>query len=347
MAVKKLTPDETAYFCEQLTLMLNAGMQLGDGLEILAEDIDDTKIRNVCVTLSKELTDGKTLAESMETSGAFPDYAVKMVRIGAVSGRLEDVLRGLTEYYENRAEMMRMIRTAVLHPLMLLVMMTVVIIVLIVLVIPMFGDIFAQFDSSVSETVQQTVDLAYSVGTGILIVLLVIIAATLIITLLSGFTSIRNALTSFAASFPLTRRISRRFSVAKVTGAMSTMISSGLSPEEALENAAMLATEKKLSETLENCRKRILEGEYFSDVIASAGIFPSIYARSLKIAYQSGSFEAAWKKISDRCNDEATQSAANFIAFIEPAIIVVLTAVIGAILLTVMIPLMNIMSVLG
>ena len=64
----KLNPDETSYFCEQLALMLNAGMQLSDGLEILCEDLDDKRIRSVCDSLLDDLNRNETLAQAMKLS---------------------------------------------------------------------------------------------------------------------------------------------------------------------------------------------------------------------------------------------------------------------------------------
>ncbi len=349
MAVKKkmLSADETAYFCEQLALMLNAGMQLNDGLEILAEDIDDDRIKEICGVLSKALGEEKNLRQAMEEAGVFSDYTVNMVNVGILSGRLEEVLRGLSGYYENRGNLVRAVRSAVLHPLMLLVMMTAVIVVLIIKVIPMFSDIFARFDSSVSEAVEKSVDFAYSTGMTVLIVLLAVIAAAAVTAALSVMPSVRKKLAEFCSVFPLTRRLSRSFAQAKLTDAMSMMISGGLSPEEALENSLLLITDKKLSSQIEDCLRRLLEGEYFSDAVCASGILPKIYARSLKIAYSSGSFDEAWRKISLRCNEEAENSAGTIISFIEPAIVAVLAVIIGSILLTVMLPLMNIVSSLG
>lgn len=345
--IRKLTPDETSYFCEQLALMLGAGMQLGDGLEILCEDIDDKRIMAVCKALLDRLNDGNTLAGAMESSGVFPEYSIKMARIGEMTGQLEKVLNGLSEYYADRAELRRTVRSAVLHPMMLLIMMTVVIIVLVTLVLPMFGDIFEQFDSSVTAAVQQSVDTAYTVGTVILIVLPVVIIISAAVALLSYIPAFRRGLYAFLAAFPLTRRMSRRFSLAKISGAMSMMVAAGIAPDEMLDYAATLVEDKKLANTLLKCRERVLAGEYFADVISTSGIFPAMYARSLKIAYSSGAFEQAWKKLSERCNDSAMETAAGLVSFIEPAIVIVLTTVIGAILLSVMIPLMNIMSVMG
>ena len=345
--IKKLTSDETSYFCEQLAMMLNSGMALGDGFEILCEDLDDKKIMALCNSMREDLNGGKTLSQAMENSNAFPEYAVKMVTIGEITGRLETVLQGLSEYYDSRAEMARAVRSSVLHPLMLLVMMTAVIVVLITLVIPMFGNIFSQFDSSVGETVNNTVNTAFGVGSAMLIVLLVIILISVIVAILSKIPSTRRKLSNFVSVFLPTKRMSKRFSLSKISDAISMMVASGIAPDEILENAAKLIDDQKLSKKLLDCRQKVLDGESFADVISTAKIFPTMSAHSLKIAYNSGSFEKAWKKLSEQCGDAAMESASSIVAFIEPAIVIVLTTVIGAILLTVMIPLMNIMSVLG
>lgn len=347
MAGKKLGNDETAYFCEQLALMLNAGMDLGNGMELISEDIEESRVKKACCAVSEGLKDGKPLFAAMEESGAFPDYAVNMVRIGSVTGRLEDVLTGLCSYYEERAEMNRTVRSAVLHPLVLLVMMTVVIIVLVLVVIPMFGSIFSQFDSSVNELVGTTVEFAYRTGMTIMIILLALIAAVILVAALSKIPSAKQAMSRFVAVFPLIRGISEKLSRAKAVRALSTMISAGISPDEALELAETLVDGSGTAKKLRECRTKTLDGAPFADAIGEAGIFPALFARSLKIAYTAGSFEKAWKKLSDKCSEEAEQSINGLIGCIEPAIIIVLVTMIGAILLTIMIPLMNIMSVLG
>lgn len=344
---KLLSADETAYFCEQLALMLNSGMQLNDGLEILSEENDDDKIKAICCAISRSITDGKNLGQAMEETCVFPRYALNMINIGILSGRLEDVLNGLSDYYENRSDLIRAVRSAVLHPLMLLIMMTAVIIVLVIKVIPMFSDIFSQFDSVISEAAETSVNFAYSAGITVLTVLLIIIAIAGVTALLSNITSVRKKLAGFCSVFPLTRGMSRKFEQAKLTDAMSTMISSGIAPEEALENARSLITNKKLIAQIDDCRKRLIEGEFFSDAICASGILPKIYARSLKIAYTAGSFDVTWKKISTRCNEEAERTTELMISFIEPAIIAILAVMIGSIMLTVMLPLMNIVSSLG
>ncbi len=342
--LKKLNYEQTAFFCEQLWLMVNGGMQLDDGLEILADDIDDKNLSAVCGFLAKKVDSGISVSEGAAESGVFPSYAVKMIEIGCMTGKLDETLKGLSEYYEGRADMERTVRYAVFHPIMLLIMMTVVMVVLVVKIIPMFSDIFSQFDVGIGSQVQNIVNVAYSAGEIVLVILLTVI---LLMGIIVFIPPVKKAMLRLASVLPFTKGISRTLAQAKLADAMCMMIIGGIQPEEALEQATELITDKKLSAQLRDCLKRVRDGEYFSDAICNSGILPKIYARSLKIAYTSGSFETVWRKISRRSNDEAHRTIANLISMVEPAIVLVLAVMIGSVLLTIMLPLMNIMSALG
>lgn len=341
---KKLNFEQTAFFFEQLWLMVNTGMQLDDGLEILSEDMEDGNLSAICRFLSLKVDTGTSIAEAIAETGAFPSYSVRMTEIGCMSGRLDETLKGLSEYYEGRADMERTVRYAVFHPCMLLIMMTIVMIILVVKIIPMFTEIFSRFDAGIGSTVQDIVGIAYGAGEVILIVLIAFILLIGIILLVSP---VKRAVLKLASVFPLTRGISRTLAQAKLADAMCLMITSGIDPEEALEHCTGLITDKKLSAQLSDCLERVRKGEYFSDAICQSGILPKMYARSLKIAYTSGSFETVWRKISSRANEEAQRTVANLLSLVEPAIVLLLAVMIGAVLLTIMIPLMNIMSALG
>lgn len=342
--LKKLNNEQTSYFCEQLWLMVNAGIQLNDGLDLISDDIDDKNIGAVCDYLSEIICEGKPLYYAMAESRVFPGYAVKMAEIGELSGRLDDVLKGLSEYYENRADMQRTVRFSVFHPIMLFIMMAVVVIVLVVKIIPMFSDIFASFDAGTGAVVNDTVGIASTAGTIVLIVLLAIIV---IVTAIVLIPALRKAAVSFFVVFPLTNKLSMSFALAKLTDAMSMMITAGIDPENALEYAAGLNSNKRLGARIADCLERVQKGEAFTDAIGDSEMLPKTYSRSLKIAYTSGSFDTMWKKISQRCDEEAQKTAAAIISFVEPVIVVIMALMIGSVLLTVMLPLMNIMTALG
>ena len=345
--IKKLDHDEVSYFCEQLSLVINAGIPLSEGAEMIGENADDGAVTAVAKEMSGKLTEGATLFEAMDESGAFPPYAVNMVKIGTLSGRLDDVLKGLSEYYEQTADRLRNIRSAVLHPLILIAMMAAVMLVLILQVIPMFSDIFGQFDSSVREAVEASVQYAYTTGFIILTVLGVILLVSVIVALLSRIPKVRNSLSAFVAKFFITKKAAAFFTQAKFASAMSMMVSSGIEASEALENVMLLINDRDMNRRIDKCREQVIEGEPFADALNEAKLLPPIYSRSLRMAYKSGSFDEAWKKISVRCTDEANATSENLVSVIEPVMIAIMAVLIGAILLTIMLPMMDIMSVLG
>ncbi len=349
MRNKRLNYAQVEFLCEQLSMILGSGMSIPDGLTLLCSDTGDSQLTEVCQKIASETEMGTPLSQAVRNTGCFPAYAADMIALGELSGKLEDVLRGLSEYYEERDDIRRMLRSAVLHPMVLLLMMTVVIIVLVLAVIPMFGDIFSQFDSSVSATVQKTIDLAYNSGIVIMIALLAIIAVSAATAILSQVKKTGGALRRFAAAFPLTRGISEKLSLAELTRAISITVSAGVSPAEMLTHADLRSfiRDKRLAERFSDCERRVFDGEGFPQAIEESGILPPLYARSLRLAYDSGRFEEVWRKISGAYSEEASRSLVNITAVIEPAIIVILGVLIGAILLMLMVPLMNIMSVLG
>ncbi len=348
MAVKMLTDEETAFFSEQLAMIIEAGIPLADGIEILAEDAGDKRFKDIAgLVLSFMKNDDVTLFDAMDKSGIFPAYAVKMVQIGSVTGRIEDALKGLAGYYSKRADIRQTVRSSVSHPLILLAMMTVVVIVLVVKVLPMFRDIFMQFDDTAAAAVEDSISFAYSIGTAVMIILAAVLAVTLITALMMKFPAPRRVLSRLFSNFILTKGMSESMAMADVTAAMSMMAECGISPEQSLELAEGLTENKNVRNRIKSCEKMVLDGEYFADALKRSELIPGIYAHSLKVAYKSGSIDQAWQKISSRFGQEYDRRIYGAVSFIEPAIIAVLAVIIGSLLLTVMLPLTNIMTGIG
>ncbi|MBQ8787485.1 MAG: type II secretion system F family protein, partial [Oscillospiraceae bacterium] len=274
-------------------------------------------------------------------------YAVKMVKIGSLTGRLEDALNGLADYYSKRAELRQTIKSAVSHPLMLLAMMTVVIVVMVIKIIPMFRDIFFQFDDSAAAAVEGSISFAYSVGVGVMIILAAVLVITLVTAVLMRIPTTRKSLYGFVSNMIFTKKLSESMAMADVTNAVSMMASCGISPEQSLEMVYDLTENKAVRKRIKECEKLVLDGEYFADAIAKSKLLPSIYAHSLKVAYKSGSFDSAWQKISERFTQECDRKIYGAVSFIEPVIIGILAVIIGSVLLAVMLPMTDIITTVG
>lgn len=347
MKQKLLTNEEVSYFCEQLGMIIEAGIPLTDGLETLAEEADDPRLKDISSQLNNSMSEDITLAAAMEKIGLFPDYAVKTVKIGLVTGRLETTLKGLAEYYEKRADIRSTVKSAFSHPLLLLAMMTVVVIIMVVKIIPMFRDIFFRFDDSAAAAAESSVDFAYKLGIGLMVVLAAVLVIAVVIAVLSAVPKTRRMLSNAGSNLIFTRGISEAVAMADITSALSMMAECGISPEESLELAEGLTNNKRISARLSECEKLVLGGEGYADAIRKSKLLNSMDAHSLRSAYKAGTFDTAWRKISERCSSECDRRIYGAVSLIEPIIIGVIAIIIGALLLAVMLPMTDIISTLG
>lgn len=346
--MRKLTSDEVSYFCCQLAMILDSGVPLYDGLTVLAAETRDKSSDEANALMDSiigSLASEKPLYAALEDTGLFPVYCVKTVMAGELSGRLYEALSELSDYYEKDAAMRDNIRSAVVSPIIMLVIASAVIAVLIIKILPMFAEIFADSAPEIYSTITKSVNISAAAGTVMLIICgaAVLISAAFYLIWSCGETA---KIMEIAAKFPLTRKTAEAVSLAKFSGAVSMMIGSGLSPAQALQNAKGISSNPVIDEKIDRCADMVMNDVPFSDAIEQTELLPVFYAQTLRVSYRSGSFDTAWKKISSKLREEADARLRGIISAAEPALTTVLTISAGVIMLTVMIPLMNIMSAL-
>jgi type IV pilus assembly protein PilC len=154
----------------------------------------------------------------------------------------------------------------------------------------------------------------------------------------------RNFAASFAAVFPLTKNISKKIAASRFTNAMSMTLSSGMEIESALEMAVNLIDNPVYKKKFAESAEKIAGGVSFPEAIAKTGAFPGMYVKFIEIGQKTGTVDTVMKKISDMCDAEADESLSNATSFIEPLLVGILSVIIGVILVSVMIPLVQVMS---
>ena len=164
MAKPKLDSAGISLFCESVAMMLAAGIQTDEAVGMLSEDIGDAALQATCTTVYQSLNEGRTLAESMQGSGAFPRYAVDMVRVGETSGRTEEVLRALGVYYDEEDRLFAKIRSAVGYPAALLCIMSVILAFTVIVILPVFEDVYVSMAGSLTNGSSGAVGLSVAIG---------------------------------------------------------------------------------------------------------------------------------------------------------------------------------------
>lgn len=342
-----LKSEEISFFCAQVALVLKAGIPLHDGVVMIAEDCPDRRLKAILGEIAEEVVSGAPLFRAMEKTGRFPPYVPAMIEIGETAGKLESVALSLAEYYEREKALAREIKRAVFYPAMLFVMMFVVIAIVVAKVLPIFGSVLRELGGEVSASASALLDAGEWIGR---ISLFLVFAVFLILCGLYAASKTQKGAAFVErllyAAGPL-KDLSLKISAGRFSSSMSLMLGSGLDFSRSLALSSELASGESAKKRILSMKDKIDAGGSFAGVLEASGLFPSLYAGMLKTGVKTGSLESVMQRIARLYEEETEALFSRLISSVEPALVTALAVVVGAILLTVLLPLTGIMSSIG
>ncbi|MDR2932450.1 MAG: type II secretion system F family protein [Oscillospiraceae bacterium] len=342
-----LSNSEIAAFCAQVAMIMKSGIAVSEGISIMHADMENNQGRVMLEQMLAELEMGAPFHQALDKTGKFPQYVIDMTEMGERSGKLDDVMDSLCVYYEREEAVSKNIRSAVTYPLIMITMMLLVIIVLIVNVLPVFNQVFLQLGTEMSGFSRTMMDMGQVLGR--YSIAIIIVAAVL----LAAFFAFRKTATgrqfmfNFKSRFFATRKLMTKIASGRFASTMSLMLSSGLDVDQSLDMAHKIVENPRTREKIANCKKLMEGGDNFSDAIVKADIFTGIHARMISVGFKTGSVDSVMDKIADAYDEEVESQIGNIISILEPTLVAVLSIIMGLILLSVMLPLMGIMTSIG
>lgn len=343
-ALQRLTDTETAAFCSQLSMILHSGISALEGISILKEDTRSKDEEAILTKIYDTLMETGIFAEALESAGVFPDYMIHMVKIGEQSGKLDEVMTSLTSYYERDAAISASIRNAVTYPVVMSVMMLVVILVLVTQVLPVFQQVFQQFGAPIGGFSLALMNIGSALGSASPFIIAVVLVLAVAVIFMLKTTKGMRVIHQIGQALPFTRKISDMTASCRFSGGMALMIASGFSMEESFSMSGALSDNPAFQKKLKDCEALVADGETMSEALAHAGVFSGIYARMISIGQKTGTLEDAMQKVSGQYEDALDEHISSVIGKLEPTLVAVLSILTGVILLSVMLPLMGLMS---
>lgn len=344
---KKFTNGEISEFCRSLSLLFHAGIGLGDGLFLMAEEVDGEK-KELYEEMGRKADMGFVLSQSMEESESFPVHVTGMVKVGERTGRLEEALIALADYYENQERMNRQIKSALAYPSLLMMMMVVVIGVLLVKVLPVFDEVYASLGGSLTGVAGgllvagEWLAAAMPVLCGLLAV-----AVAGVIVLVKNEKAQEKALSWWRMRYG-DSGVFRMINDARFAQALSMGFRSGLPLEEAVLLAGELLNEvPEAAKRCAQCADGLMQGQSLSDVMKKSEVLPAAACRMLELGIRGGNGETVMEEIAGRLAEDAQYALEQKVARVEPAMVITASVLVGFILLSVMLPLMHIMTAIG
>ncbi len=342
-----ISHEAISSLCLELSMLFHAGVGTGDALTLLAEE-SDRAYGPMLASMADHVDGGATLSAAMKETGRFPVYVCGLVEVGERAGRTEEALAALSRYYEGRARLDRRIKSALLYPAVMMLLMLVVIAVLLVRVLPIFNDVYASLGGRLTGVAGGLLVLGRWLD-GAMPVLWVLLAA--VVAAMAAFAAVpsfREKITGLWRNSRGDKGIARKMNDARLAQALAMGMASGMPLEEAVELASNLMEDVPQAKArCLDCRARLDRGERVSTAMKDSGLLPAGPCRLLELGQRGGAGDTAMEKIAADLSEESEMALEDRVSRVEPALVLICSLLVGLILLSVMLPLMHIMSAIG
>lgn len=347
MTKSQLSNRELSAFCAQIAMLLKAGISIEEGISMMLDDTETQGGKEILASVLASCSSGSQLSDALAQSNAFPKYMLDMVEIGEISGQLDKVMSALAEYYMREQQISDNLRNAIRYPAVMTVMMLAVVVVLVVKVMPVFEQVFIQLGSEMSG-VSAAITRLGAVMSQYSLVLMVVAAVLLAFVFYCSKTENgKRVARKMAEKLWITKGIYSKIADARFSSGLSLMLSSGIDSDKSLEMVKSLVSNEAAKEKIKKCQGLVEGGESLESALVKAGLFSGLYARMVTIGFKTGNADEVMRNVAQNISDEVDVHINNKISLIEPSLVAVFSVIVGMILLSVMLPLMGIMSFIG
>jgi len=345
--MKKLNNREIASFCAQVAMLQQAGIAPSEGMRLLLSDAKTEEAKKIYEKILETCSKGEPFYAGVESCQVFPEYVLHMIKLGEESGNLDDVMNNLASYYEREEEISDSIRSAISYPFIMIAMMFIVIIVLITKVLPIFNQVFIQLGSEMTGFSASLLHLGKQINAYSFVFLGLLILAVLLYFYATKTTSGKQYSRKVLYKLPVAKGLYDSIAAGRFASGMALTLASGMDTYRSLDLVAQLVENDAIREKIAFCKQALLQGSNLSEAIGEAGIFSNFHTRMIAVGFRTGSTDVVMNKIADNYNKEATSKLSSLISILEPTLVIILSLIVGLILLSVILPLMGIMSSIG
>jgi general secretion pathway protein F len=342
----RVSQDEVAIMTRQLASLVKANIPLVDALSALVEQIESVGLKTVLSQVREAVNEGGSLAKSLAIHPkVFDNIFINMVEAGESSGTLGMVLLRLADLKETQSRLKRKVIGGMTYPLIMLVVATMVLIAIFAFVIPKLQQIFVSMNKALPPTTVALIWISTNLTTYWW--LLAIIVGTI------GYSFNRYIQTKngrekwdrFKLSAPVLGRVTRMVGVTRFAGTMSTLLGSGVPILTAMGIARNLVGNVHLARAIEDARANITEGQSIADPLRRSGEFPPLVIHMIAIGEKTGELPAMLKSVSDNYEEQVTVAIDSMTALLEPAMIVFMGGTVGFIVVSIIMPIMDMSNI--
>jgi type IV pilus assembly protein PilC len=343
----KVSTKDIVIFTRQLSTMIDAGLPLVQGLEILEKQQSNPTFKKALGEIRSDVESGSTLSDSMRKHPKiFDDLFNNMIEAGETGGILDTILTRLSVFMEKSLVLKKKIKGALTYPTVCLAISILILIVILVFVVPVFQSMFEGFGHSLPLPTLIVVAMSEFFKANFIYIFIGFFILSMIVKKIYNTERGRILMDKAALRSPIFGQLLRKVAVSKFTRTLSTMLSAGVPILEALQVVARTAGNKVIEQAVFRVGDSIAEGRPIAEPLEESGVFPNMVVQMINVGESVGALDSMLEKIADFYDEEVDQAVENLTAMIEPFMMVFLGGLIGGIVVAMYLPIFKLSSVM-
>jgi general secretion pathway protein F len=332
----RISRREIGLFARELAWLLQAGMTLNDGLDLLAQESFSTKFTALVTELRSEIRKGRSFRDALNGTGAFPQYVCSMVEVGEASGTLPAALERVAQSLDRERRLNGKIVSALLYPAILVCLATVAIIFIMVSVVPSIKDMITSSGAPVPESAQFVISVSdWLIANGKLLAIIVALAI-LATYLLSGMVWFKVMLSAIADRIPFVGSLLRKSAVTQFCRTLGTLTASGMNFADSLKLIGPSTPNAGIAAAVNDMEKALRRGDDFIAPLEKAKVFPALLSRMLKVGNETGNLTSSILQVADILDEELERAIERSLTLLGPLIILTLSVFVAFIITSLM-----------
>jgi len=338
--VKKVTLKDLAVFSKQFSAMIDSGIDVLRCLKILSRQTSSPAFQGMISKIHDDVSEGQTLASAMaKHPDAFPRLYISLIRASEESGALDTVLSRLAESLESELSLRNQVAAGMKYPQAIGVAALIILTVIMIFVIPTFAEMFKSMGGRLPMMTRGLIAAASFMKNYWWAILLIYFGLPIGIRLTNNTTGGRLALDRLKLRMPVFGQLTQKVIVARFTRNLATMLANGIPILRALEIVDEAAGNVVYETAIRRIRESVKEGESIADPMEASRLFPPMVPAMIAVGEESGDLDGMLTKVADFYDAEIDSTVKVLTSLLEPILISVMGAVVGFIVISLFLPL--------
>jgi general secretion pathway protein F len=345
LSSKSVSVDDISNMTRQLASLVKANIPLVDCLSAISDQMENPYLKEVLADCRNQVNEGSTLQKAMlKYPKVFDNVFVSMVGAGEMSGSLDVILMRLAEFTEARAELRAKVQSALMQPTITIIAMIAILMGMFIYILPTITTILIDQGVEIPWYTQTVIDISDFMVNYWYLIIAFLVGGISFFMIWKNSSGGRPIWDRILINLPIVGKIARMIAVSRFTRTLSTLLSGGVPMLNAMDIVRNVVDNAVLAKAIDDARDNIREGESIAGPLRKSEQFPPIVIHMVSIGEKTGDLERMLNQVAETYDFQVKNKVEGLTSVLNPIMTVLMGGVIGFIVLSVLVPMMDMLN---